>query len=219
MSIHNAVRNGNLNRVRTLLNQGVSVNARDQAGFTPLHAAAFARRLNVVQELLKRGAHVNPRNMWGSTPLHLTRDPQIFHALIEAGANPKYRAHSDPSFFFPVNNNAQNALMTSRAATKWLKPIRKREAEVRKRKAERLLAFSGLLGSVLNKNSIAHIVRQLNNNSIAQIARHLNNTKKKKKNNNKERVRVQPPETILHRLHTSLDRFEPPWHNHKTLSI
>jgi ankyrin repeat protein len=190
MSIHNAVRNGNLKRVKELLNQGVNINARDQAGFTPLHAAAFARRLNVVQELLKRGAHVNPRNMWGSTPLHLTRDPQIFHALIEAGANPKYRAHSDPSFFFPVNNNAQNALMTSRAATKWLKPIRKREAEVRKRKAERLLAFSGLLGSVLNKNSIAHIVRHLNNNSLGKIARHLknlNNAKnarlKRKRNN------------------------------------
>ena len=58
--IHNAARNGNLNRVKTLLNRGVPVNTQTDAGWTPLHFAAYSGRVNVVQELLRRGAHLPP---------------------------------------------------------------------------------------------------------------------------------------------------------------
>ena len=117
-TIHTAAQNGNLNRVKALLNQGVPVNSRTEYGWTPLHDAARYGRLNIVQELLKRGAHVNPRSIHGYTPLHvaaIANNPNIVHALIKAGANPKYgniyghRAH----------NYSQNAVSTSRAATKW----------------------------------------------------------------------------------------------------
>ena len=118
--IHNAARNGNLNRVKAFLNQGVPVNSRDQYSFTPLHWAASSGHLNVVQELLKRGAHVNPRTASGVTPLHLAlRKPYVVHALIKAGANPKYR---NTYGWFPSNYPAtadRNALKTSRAVTKW----------------------------------------------------------------------------------------------------
>jgi ankyrin repeat protein len=184
MNIHNAANHGNLNRVKELLNQGVSVNARDQDGQTPLHMAAQTGATNVVKELIRRGAHVNPRNILGNTPLHSAWDPNVFHALIKAGANPKYRSihRNKNAFNTALTNNNRNAIKTSRAATKWINVVQKRKA-ARKAKAERVLAFSGLLGSVLNKNSIAHIVRYLNNNSIAKIARY--STDNKKKNNNK----------------------------------
>ena len=68
--IHNAALNGNLNRVKALLDQGVHVNSRNAYGFTPLHKASRRGHLNIIQELLKRGAHVNSRNAHGYTPLH-----------------------------------------------------------------------------------------------------------------------------------------------------
>ena len=118
--IHNAALNGNLNRVKTLLNQGVPVNTRDEYGNTPLHWAAIRGRLNVIQELLRRGAHVNPRTRRGFTPLHVAWDPNVFHTLIKAGANPKYRSiYGVRSYRMSPNNAARNALSTSRAATKF----------------------------------------------------------------------------------------------------
>ena len=91
-TIHHAAHNGNLNRVKAFLNQGVPVNSRTVYGYTPLHFAAYSGHLSVVQELLKRGAHVNPRNGAGWTPLLTAyKHPRIVHALIKAGANPKYR--------------------------------------------------------------------------------------------------------------------------------
>ena len=165
--IHNAVKSGNLNRVKTLLNQGVPVNARNETRWTPLHWAAWMGRLNIIQELLKRGAHVNPRTMCGMTPLHVAshRHPHIIHALLKAGTNPKYgniyghRAHNIAN-----NISTPNALKTSRAVTKW-------QNTVRKRKAERMLASPRLLGST-----------KLNSKSISNIARYLT---VKKKNNTK----------------------------------
>ena len=164
--IHNAAQNGNLNQVKSLLNQGVPVNSRNAHGWTPLHFAASSGRVNVIQELLRRGAHVNPRTRSGMTPLYLAafwNTPHVVHALIRAGANPKYRNMYgyDASTY---SRKGGNAMKTSRAATKW-------NNMVRKRRAARMLASPRLLGST-----------KLNNKSISNIARYLT---VKKKNNNK----------------------------------
>ena len=164
--IHYAVKSGNLNQVKALLNQGVPVNSRDEHGATPLHWAAWMGRSSVVQELLKRGAHVNPRTRSGMTPLHVAAlakhpHPHIIHELMKAGTNPTYgsiyghRAHNIAN-----NRSIPNALKTSRAVTKW-------QNTVRKRKAERMLLSPRLLGS-----------KPLNNNAIRSIARYLTVKKK-----------------------------------------
>jgi len=164
MNIHNAAENGNLNRIRRLLNQGVPVNARNAYGFTPLHKAASGGHVNVVKELIRRGAHVNPRNFLGSTPLHTALNPNVFHALIKAGANPKYRntINGTNAFNTALTNNNRKAIKTSRAASTWLKTVRKR-------KAGRMLMSPRLLGSVLPNNAIRSIskyltVKKKNNN-------------------------------------------------------
>ena len=168
--IHNAVKSGNLNRVKTLLNQGVPVNARNETRWTPLHDAASSGHLSVVQELLKRGAHVNPRSISGYTPLHvaaLWRHPHVIHALIKAGANPKYRTMNGRSAYnYTEHYGFRNAMTASPAAAKW-------NNMVRKRRAARMLASPRLLGSTKTK---------LNNKSISNIARYLT---VKKKNNTK----------------------------------
>ena len=166
-SIHNAAQNGNLNRVKALLNQGVPVNSRTVYGWTPLHDAARYGRLNIVQELLKRGAIVNATTRSGRTPLYVAafyRSPHIIHALIKAGANPKHRNMYGYDASTYSRTGERNALKTSRAVTKW-------QNTVRKRKAERMLASPRLLGST-----------KLNSKSISNIARYLT---VRKKNNNK----------------------------------
>jgi len=157
VTIHEAAFMGNMNRVKALLKQGVPVNFRNRAGRTPLHHAANAGRLSIIQELLRRGAHVNPRARNGQTPLGVAAtfgQRRAVHALMKAGANPKYRTKIglSPSNY-AMSKATRNALSTSRAATKWLKTVRKR-------RAERMLLSPRLFGSTpLTKNAIRSIAR------------------------------------------------------------
>ena len=162
-TIHHAAQNGNLNRVKAFLNQGVPVNSRGTTyGATPLHYAAYSGNLSVVQELLKRGAHVSPRNHRGNTPLHIAvlwRHPRIVHALIKAGANPKYRnifghrAHN----YANISSTIPNALKTSRAVTKWTK---KTQNAANKRRQN---AMRQVLGSVPVREGVSTRIGLPNN--------------------------------------------------------
>jgi len=52
MSLRNSARNGNVNAVRKLLNNGVNINEADQYGETPLHYASQEGHTEVVKVLL-----------------------------------------------------------------------------------------------------------------------------------------------------------------------
>ena len=57
--------------VQRLVDLGFDVKARDAAGSTPLHLAAFCEAsTETVELLIHLGANVNARDMWGNTPLH-----------------------------------------------------------------------------------------------------------------------------------------------------
>ncbi len=69
--LHRAVRSGDIESVRALLKQGVSVNAIDSLGGTPLHDAVWAGDKATVKLLIEAGADVNARHSQaGSMPLH-----------------------------------------------------------------------------------------------------------------------------------------------------
>ncbi|XP_052071144.1 ankyrin repeat and SOCS box protein 13-like, partial [Mytilus californianus] len=67
--LHTAAREGNIERVISLIQQDFSVNHSDPDLVKPLHEACFHGRFQCVKILLENGAEVNARNIDGATPL------------------------------------------------------------------------------------------------------------------------------------------------------
>ena len=88
--LHLAAYQGDLTKVKTLIEKESDINLGDKEGFTLLHAAAVGGRKEVVEILLAKGANVNTRNRNGWTPLHYaTREGhrEVAELLISKGAN------------------------------------------------------------------------------------------------------------------------------------
>ena len=86
-----AVKSRDTDAVRTLLAEGVDVNAPQSDGATALHWAAYRDDVDTAALLIKAGANVNTANELGATPLWLAADngsPTMIERLLDAGANP-----------------------------------------------------------------------------------------------------------------------------------
>jgi len=105
-SIHNAARNGNLNRVRALLNSGANINTRDNVGQTALIHAATPGHLEVVRLLLNRGANINTRDdeEGGTALIYAASSGQLplVKLLLNRGANVNARDISRESALMHV---------------------------------------------------------------------------------------------------------------------
>ena len=89
--LHDAAFNGDVERVRKLLEKGENPNAQSRDGWTPLHNAASGDHVDVVALLLERGADPNIQNKDGSTPLHKAASRghvDVARLLLEHGADP-----------------------------------------------------------------------------------------------------------------------------------
>ncbi|NOY61603.1 MAG: hypothetical protein GXP10_00370, partial [Gammaproteobacteria bacterium] len=76
--------------VRTLLDQGASVNARDNAGNTALMGAAGEGREKIIKLLLRRGASVGAKNKNGDTALKFAAEKghlPVMNLLLSAGSD------------------------------------------------------------------------------------------------------------------------------------
>lgn len=98
-----------VNNSRELIDSGADVNAVDDEGMTPLHAAAAADSAEVVRLLLDAGAHVDPQNAKGETPLRVAvqapwSDPESLRLLLNAGANPSIEPQNGVSAIEFVRN-------------------------------------------------------------------------------------------------------------------
>lgn len=69
-ALHYAAMEGNLEKVKKLLEDGANINAQDKFGGTVLYYATLISRTEVIKELLARGADINIRNMEGETALY-----------------------------------------------------------------------------------------------------------------------------------------------------
>jgi cytohesin len=86
----NALKEGELVKVKKCLERGISVEVRDEDGNTPLHVAASRGHLHIAKLLVESGADVNARNSEGMTPLHLAAlhgHAEVAGLLIESGAD------------------------------------------------------------------------------------------------------------------------------------
>ncbi len=69
-TIHDFVRAGNIDEVRTLIATGCDINASDKFQRTPLHLAAWAGQFEILDLLLKSKANVEKKAMDEFTILH-----------------------------------------------------------------------------------------------------------------------------------------------------
>ena len=93
--IHDAAKQGNLEKVRMLVDMDPAlVAAKDKGGQSPLHWAAYSGNLDLVRLLLDKGAAVDAKNARGLTPLAFTAvqgRSQAAGLLIERGADVNVR--------------------------------------------------------------------------------------------------------------------------------
>lgn len=92
--LHFAAQDGDLERVKELIQEGYDINAFDQdLSWTPLHCAAQEGHIEVVKYLLSQGADVNAyeEEKIGETPLGQVAEEcsyEMAETLIKAGADP-----------------------------------------------------------------------------------------------------------------------------------
>ncbi len=89
-----AASEGSLSTLRTLLDGGADVNARNTAGETPLHHAVWSTQHVCILHLLESGADPNAADKNGDTPLHLAcREPELpmIEYLLRFGADATLR--------------------------------------------------------------------------------------------------------------------------------
>lgn len=91
-----AVEAGELQSVRTLLDQGADTEVIDDNGLTPLQLAAYLGHRDIVTALVSAGADIHARDRFGRTPLMhavFSGHTSIVVYLLLNGADPQ--AHSD----------------------------------------------------------------------------------------------------------------------------
>ena len=88
--LHDAARDGDVERIVALLDQGEPVAAPDDAGEPALLIAALAGHSDTVSVLLERGCDIHVRNKGGLTALHAAAyggHADVAALLVEKGAN------------------------------------------------------------------------------------------------------------------------------------
>ena len=90
VSLSEAVRKGDLNQVKSCLDQGADIAKTDRRGRTVLHLAVMVEKPEVARYLLEHGANVNSQDDEGRTPLHIAsalKNNEISNLLREHGAD------------------------------------------------------------------------------------------------------------------------------------
>ena len=90
LTLFQAAREGSIKRIKSLISDGVDVNAMSENGMTPLHWAARFGHKEVVELLIAKGADVNAMSKYSGTPLCLAAQgghKTVAEVLIAKGAD------------------------------------------------------------------------------------------------------------------------------------
>jgi len=91
---HEAVRSGDVDRVRAALNAGADINALDEHGQTALMNAVYRGNTDIAKLLVESGAALNHTAKLRLTALFLAvigNRPQLVKLLVDAGADTEIR--------------------------------------------------------------------------------------------------------------------------------
>jgi ankyrin repeat protein len=88
--VHEAVRRGQADMMKTLARGGADVNGRDGEGVTPLQLSLLSGKSHMARVLIDEGADVKAAHKQGKTPLHLAiehvSDLRVIRLMIAKGA-------------------------------------------------------------------------------------------------------------------------------------
>ena len=96
--LHAAAEQGDIDTIKSLLERGMDINARNASNKTPLDRAAAKGNVDVVRLLIEGGAEVDSRDKWGWTPLRVSsRDGhvEVSRVLLDHGSNVNIRARDN----------------------------------------------------------------------------------------------------------------------------
>jgi ankyrin repeat protein len=99
------VREGNLQKIKNLINLGVSLNVRYNDGTTPLHyAAGNNANIEILKYLISQGPDVNAKDKFGKIPLDYLHDNDEKKSTYLQNQNPNLNPISACCFgcFFVV---------------------------------------------------------------------------------------------------------------------
>ncbi|KAM7273024.1 hypothetical protein ACFE04_027688 [Oxalis oulophora] len=99
-SLCTAARKGELRTIQKLIENGASINGRDQNGWTALHRAAFKGRIEAARLLIERGIDVNAKDEDGYAALHCAVESgqiDVIELLVKKGADVEARTNKGVS--------------------------------------------------------------------------------------------------------------------------
>ncbi|XP_028766880.1 uncharacterized protein LOC114724652 [Neltuma alba] len=91
-----AARKGEVRTIQRLIENGASINGRDQHGWTALHRAAFKGRTDAVRALLEKGVDVDAKDEDGYTALHCAAESghaDVTELLVKKGGDVEARTN------------------------------------------------------------------------------------------------------------------------------
>lgn len=117
-SLRDFVRFGELEKVKTLLENGVNVDEKENDTCSSLHIACFSGQLEMVKLLLSFGANVNDRDdslgiLW--TPLHraiVSGNYEIVQILLKNGASMECNELGETPVHTAAKSGQTNSLRT-----------------------------------------------------------------------------------------------------------
>ncbi|EGG12844.1 uncharacterized protein MELLADRAFT_101421 [Melampsora larici-populina 98AG31] len=86
-----AASDGDLERVKELVESGISPMIADENTYTPLHAAVSWNHHSILNYLISKGGNINITDEDGDTPLFSVEDLETAKYVIELGGNPFHR--------------------------------------------------------------------------------------------------------------------------------
>ncbi|CDS04060.1 hypothetical protein LRAMOSA07015 [Lichtheimia ramosa] len=86
-----AAGDGQLARVKELIEDGMDVNSHDEFGYTAMHAAVSYNQKEIIEYLLEKNANINIEDFEKDTPLYVAESAEMAQFLLDHGADANHK--------------------------------------------------------------------------------------------------------------------------------